>query len=125
MKLLLDTHALLWWLADDPMLSREARASIADPTSPVFVSAATAWEMAIKTALGKLDAPDDLNDALAASRFQELPITIEHALLAGKLPQHHRDPFDRMLIAQARLEGLTVVTRDAVFGAYEIELLPA
>ncbi len=125
MNLLLDTHALLWWLADDPTLSGEARAAIANPQHEVFVSAATAWEIAIKSELGKLDAPGNLNEELDVNRFRALPISVDHALAAGRLPKHHRDPFDRMLIAQAQHEGLTVVTRDRMFGQYGVDTVKA
>jgi PIN domain nuclease of toxin-antitoxin system len=124
-RLLLDTHALLWWLADDPELSEEARRSIADPDAAVFVSAASAWEVAIKRALGRLEAPDDLSAALDASGIRAMPITITHAEAAGALPPHHADPFDRMLVAQARAEGLTIVTRDPAFAAYAVATLEA
>ena len=112
MRLLLDTHALLWWLADDAALAQAARAAIADGGNEVFVSAASAWEIAIKHELGKLDVPQDLTEAIDSAAFTGLPITIEHARLAGALSPHHRDPFDRMLIAQAQAESLTIVTRD-------------
>jgi PIN domain nuclease of toxin-antitoxin system len=121
--LLLDTHALLWWLADDPALTPVARTAIRAAETLVFVSAATAWEISIKQALGKLEAPDDLEAALAASRFQSLPITVAHALAAGRLPRHHDDPFDRMLIAQAQHAQLTVVTHDPKFRLYEVAIL--
>ena len=124
MRLLLDTHALLWWLADEG-LSAEAREAIADPGNLVVVSAATAWEISIKKALGKLAAPDDLEHQLATGGFEPLPIGIAHAVAAGRLPRHHEDPFDRMLIAQALAEGLTIVTRDKRFGDYGVALLPA
>ena len=123
MKLLLDTHILLWWLADDPGLSEKQRSAIADPASVVYVSAASAWEIAIKKALGKLIAPDDLGAALIASELEQLPITVAHAEAVGGLPPHHRDPFDRMLIAQAEVENLTVVTGDPVFAKYEVTRL--
>ena len=123
MTLLLDTHALLWWLADDPALTPVARTAIRAAETLVFVSAATAWEISIKQALGKLEAPDDLEAALAASRFQSLPITVAHALAAGRLPRHHDDPFDRMLIAQAQHAQLTVVTHDPKFRLYEVAIL--
>ncbi len=125
MKLLLDTHALLWWLQDDPTLDSRTRATINDPDSWVAVSAATAWEIAIKEAVGKLRAPEDLAAALAQNNLAELPITVSHAVRAGALPRHHADPFDRMLIAQAELEGLTIVTRDPYFGLYGVPLLAA
>ena len=123
MNLLLDTHILLWWLADDPGLSEKQRSAIADPANVVYVSAASAWEIAIKKALGKLIAPDDLGAALIASELEQLPITVAHAEAVGGLPPHHRDPFDRMLIAQAEVENLTVVTGDPVFAKYEVTRL--
>ena len=125
MRLLLDTHALLWWLEDSPELSADARERIADGSNEVAVSAASAWEMAIKQAAGRLRVPDDLGDALEASHLMPLPITLEHAFRAGSLPPHHQDPFDRMLIAQALIEGLTIVTRDARFEPYGVPLLAA
>ncbi len=124
MKLLLDTHALLWWLADAE-LAPEARASIADPANEVSVSAASAWEISIKKALGKVAAPDDLEQQIMASDFMPLPISIGHATTAGHLPRHHEDPFDRMLIAQAQMEQMTIVTRDKRFGDYDVTVLPA
>lgn len=123
MNLLLDTHVLLWWLDDHPALGEEARAAIREGHNLVFVSAASAWEIAIKRALGKLEAPDDLEEAVVASRFQSLPITLGHAQSVGRLPRHHDDPFDRMLIAQAHTEQLTVITHDKRFGAYHVPLL--
>jgi PIN domain nuclease of toxin-antitoxin system len=87
------------------------------------VSAATAWEIEIKRALGKLDAPDDLADALAAGGYRPLPVSILHATIAGRLPPHHRDPFDRMLVAQAKLEGLTIVTGDRRIAGYDVPVL--
>lgn len=125
MRLLLDTHVLLWWLADDPTLSPAARKAIARAEAEVAVSAASAWEISIKRELGKLRAPDDLELQLTRHSFQALPITITHALLAASLPRHHDDPFDRMLVAQARLEGMTLVTRDPRLGLYGIPTLSA
>lgn len=125
MRLLLDTQALLWWLADSPKLGRAARAAIGEGNNTVFVSAASAWEMAIKSALGKLRAPDDLKAALKAERFLELPIQIAHAAALQQLPALHRDPFDRMLVAQARTENLTVVTSDPVFTGYQVPVISA
>lgn len=124
MTLLLDTHILLWWLAGDPALPERAAEAIADPETAVVVSAATAWEIAIKRAAGRLEAPDDLLDALAANNFDTLAITAGHALDAGSLPTHHADPFDRMLIAQARAEHLSLVSVDDRFSDYDVELLP-
>jgi PIN domain nuclease of toxin-antitoxin system len=125
MRLLLDTHALLWWLEDSVELSADARDRIADGSNEVVVSAASAWEMAIKQATGKLRVPDDLVAALEASVLATLPITFDHALRAGSLPPHHQDPFDRMLIAQAMIEGLTIVTRDPHFEPYGVPRLVA
>jgi len=123
-RLLLDSHAFFWWLADDPNLKTKARQAITDPTSVVHVSAATVWELSIKAALGKLDLDGaDLVEELEANDFVELPMTARHSLGAAALPRHHNDPFDRMLIAQARIEGLTIVTRDPAFRAYEVALL--
>ena len=120
MNLLLDTHALLWWLSDDPALKAEARHAIGQASNIIYVSAASAWEISIKKALGKLDAPNDLHAALLANHFEALPITIGHATGAGQLPRHHDDPFDRMLIAQAQAEHLTLVTHDTIFRPYGI-----
>ena len=124
MTLLLDTHILLWWLADDPALPDPANVAIASPDNSVLVSAASAWEIAINKAAGRLVAPDDLVEALEASQFGTLDITAVHALAAGNLPRHHSDPFDRMLIAQAQAENLTLVTVDDRFRQYEVDLLP-
>lgn len=123
MNLLLDTHALLWWLADDAALTVNARAAIGDRSNGIYVSAASAWEISIKKALGKLEAPDDLDAALIANHFQSLPITIRHGTSAGQLPRHHDDPFDRMLIAQAQAEQLTLVTHDAMFRPYGVPII--
>jgi PIN domain nuclease of toxin-antitoxin system len=124
-KLLLDSHAFLWWLAEDPKLKAEARQAVADPASVVHVSAATVWELSMKAAIGKLDLDGaDLAEEIEANDFVELPITARHSLAAGTLPRHHDDPFDRMLIAQAQIEGLTIVTRDPAFRAYGVSLLP-
>jgi len=124
MRLLLDTHALLWWLADEG-LTTPAQDAIADPGNLVLVSAATAWEISIKKAVGKLATPDDLERQVQAGGFSPLPISIAHGVAAGQLPRHHEDPIDRMLIAQALAEGLTIVTRDKRFGTYGVPLLPA
>lgn len=118
MTLLLDTHAFLWWLDDPQLLSKPARKAISDGKSTVYISAAVIWEISIKRALGKLDAPEDLEAALAVNRFLPLPITVKHALAVQALPNHHRDPFDRLLIAQAAHEGFKLVTRDAYAARY-------
>jgi len=115
---------LLWWLADEG-LNVSAREAIADPANLVAVSAASAWEISIKKALGKLAAPDDLEQQVQEGGFVTLPISPAHAVAAGRLPRHHEDPFDRMLIAQAIAEGLAIVTRDKRFDAYGVALLTA
>ena len=125
MILLLDAHALLWWLGDDATLRREAREAIASPLNDVFISAAIVWELAIKRRLGKLAAPTDLASALKRDSMTGLPIAIADAEAAGALPPHHRDPFDRMLVAQAQRLGALIVTRDQAFAAYGVEVLPA
>jgi PIN domain nuclease of toxin-antitoxin system len=124
-QLLLDTHAFLWWLGDDPMLGPVARAAISDGDHIVFVSAATAWEIATKRASGTLDAPGDIVDWVSRNGFTGLAIEIEHAVLSAELPDHHRDPFDRLLVAQARLDRLTLVTADPRIVEYEVETLDA
>jgi PIN domain nuclease of toxin-antitoxin system len=123
--LLLDAHALLWWLADDPTLAPDARAAIAAPSNEVIVSAASVLEIEIKRALGKLSAPDGLVDAIDASAIGSLPIIAVDAERAGQLPPHHRDPFDRMLVAQALRVDAVIVSRDAAFKPYGVNVLAA
>lgn len=127
LRLLLDTHALLWWLFDDPQLPSPAREAIGDMDSQAYVSSATGWELAIKSQLGKLphaqDAVKNLAGLLSASEMQVLPISLDHALAAGALPGPLKDPFDRMLIAQAQIEGLTLVSKDSDFKRYKVPLL--
>lgn len=126
-RVLLDTHALLWWLFDDPQLSDVARDMIKDAENTVLVSSASAWEIATKYRLGKLpearEAVEDLPGALRRGNLEILPISLEHALSAGSLPGPHRDPFDRMLIAQSQLEGVPIVTLDSVFAKYPVDIL--
>jgi PIN domain nuclease of toxin-antitoxin system len=121
-RLLVDTHALLWWLADDAALSPAARDAIADPTNEPLVSTASVWEIAIKRFLGKLTAPDDLPDRISDGGFEWLAVSAVHAWQVGGLPAHHRDPFDRLLIAQALVERLPIVTTDQRFGAYGVDV---
>ena len=125
MILLLDAHAVLWWLADDPTLHPDARSAIADPANDVLVSVASIWEISIKRALGKLTSPPGLTDAVVGAGFDVLPITGDDAERAGSLPPHHRDPFDRMLVAQSERVDAVVVSRDTAFAAYGIDRLPA
>jgi Uncharacterized protein conserved in bacteria len=125
MRLLLDAHALLWWLADDPSLSEAARQAIGSGSNWVGVSAITVWEIGIKQALGKLDAPADLVDTIETSGFDGLQVTLAHGAATARLTRHHDDPFDRMLVAQAQAEGLTVVTRDEAIGRYDVAILVA
>lgn len=122
---LLDTHALLWWLADDPLLGCKARAIIGDGTRPIFVSAASTWEIAIKKRLGKLIAPGNISQIIAEERFTGLDISLSHGEQAGALPAIHRDPFDRMLVAQALAEGLVVITADRFIPKYDVETMAA
>ncbi len=124
MKLLLDTHVLVWWLTNDVTLPEAAREAIAD-ASLVAVSAVSTWEISIKKAVGKLEAPDDVEHQVAAHGFTALTVTLAHGTAAGALPRHHEDPFDRMLVAQARFEDLTLVTRDKRLAAYEVPILAA
>ena len=123
MNCLLDTHVFLWALAAPERLSNKAAAAIRNPDHAVFVSAVTSVEISIKRALGKLEAPDGLESEIAPRGFQHLPLTYAHGERLGKLPPHHHDPFDRMLIAQALEESLTLITADAKLRAYEAKLL--
>lgn len=118
-RYLVDTHVALWWLADDKRLSPTSRETIAVPTNEPFVSAASLWEIAIKRRLGKLQAPAELPDILLEEGFGMLPISAVHTWAVQDLPLHHRDPFDRLLVAQATVEALPIVTADPDFSAYE------
>lgn len=120
MNLFLDTHVLLWWLDDSPYLFDAERNAIADPGNLIVVSAAVIWEIRIKQALDKLEIPADFYPVIKGQGFELLPISADHAYAAGGLPMHHRDPFDRMIIAQAGLEKLCVITRDKIFKKYDI-----
>ena len=121
-RFLLDTHVLLWWLDDAPELGPRCRELIADQRNEVFVSAATAWEISIKRALGKLEAPEDMDSIVEDEGFSKLPISFYHGQLAGSLPALHRDPFDRMLVAQAQAEGLILLTSDRNIGRYNLRI---
>ena len=122
MTLLLDTHVFLWWSTGSTRLKAAVRRTIAE-TDDVYVSAASAWEVAIKTSLGKLRMDVTFDEAVSANGFRGLPITFQHAAVAGALPSHHSDPFDRMLIAQARVEGAELVTHDRLFKNYPVKIL--
>ncbi len=123
-RVLLDTEALIWWDANDPRLGGNARALIQD-ADEVYVSAASAWEIVIKTALGKLRTTRSPSQAAADGGFLELPIAFEHAEAVGELPAHHSDPFDRLILAVARVEGLAIITSDQVFALYDAPLIDA
>ncbi|HKT19081.1 MAG TPA: type II toxin-antitoxin system VapC family toxin [Stellaceae bacterium] len=123
MKLLLDTQAFLWWMSNSPRLSRAAEEAISDPANQVLFSVASAWEISIKRALGKLKAPEDLAGAIEAESFDLLGIELSHIAALDHLEHHHRDPFDRMLIVQSFVERATLVSGDAVFQRYGTVLL--
>ncbi|MBW1720431.1 MAG: type II toxin-antitoxin system VapC family toxin [Deltaproteobacteria bacterium] len=125
MNLLLDTHVLLWWLDDNPLLSSKAKKAISDWNNIVFVSAVVIWEIRIKQALGKLIIPSNFRKVLSRQPFEMLDITVDHADAIKDLPFHHRDPFDRLLIAQAKVERLTLVTHDLHLKKYKVPILKA
>ncbi|MEX2175092.1 MAG: type II toxin-antitoxin system VapC family toxin [Pirellulaceae bacterium] len=125
MKLLLDTHMLLWWLDDPALLAIPAREAISEPSNEVLVSAAVVWEIVIKSSLGKLTIPDDLENVIERSGFVGLPMEAVHVLAIRNLPELHRDPFDRMLAAQAVVESATIVTRDAQLLRYPVPSIRA
>jgi len=123
MNVLLDTHILIWALENNPALPKKARDVIIDGSNIVYVSSATVWEMTIKKAIGKLSAPDNLYEEIKNHRFTMLDINFEHAELAGKLPDLHKDPFDRMLIAQSIIEKLTLISKDSMISKYQVKLM--
>ena len=125
MRFLLDTHVLLWWLANDPNLSADIRGVIVNPNNICFVSAVTIWEIAIKNSIGKLRQPDDLLTVLQDNRFQILDISAVHCLRVGSLPWHHKDPFDRLLISQALVEDFVLISVDEKFKLYDVPLFTA
>lgn len=125
MDVLLDTHVVLWWLAGDRRLSDRSRLVIEEGAGDVLVSAVSGFEIATKRKLGKLRAPDDLEAQLESAAISILPLTLRHGLLAGELPFHHRDPFDRLLVAQALTEHLTLLTADPKLAPYGAAILPA
>ncbi len=127
MHLLLDTHALLWWLSDDPALAKKARAAIGDIRNTIIVSAASAWEIATKVRLGKLvgatELAGDFVSHIDREGFEVLAISVDHAVRAGLLPGTHKDPFDRILIAQSQAENLTLVSNEELFDSYGVRRL--
>ena len=127
MKILLDTHAFLWWIMDDPRLSGVARTIIADGDNDLFLSAASGWEISIKARLGRLQLPANLNEYIAeqlqSNAITVLPIQLNHAMQVYKLPDHHKDPFDRMLIAQSQLEKLPLLTKDRMIANYDVAII--
>lgn len=125
MNIILDTHVLIWSLENNSTLSDRAVENIINAENIVFVSAASVWEIGIKRSMGKLEAPDNLLEEISLHRFTPLPINLHHAELAGKLPNIHKDPFDRILIAQAVYEKLTLVTRDELIFQYDVKTLKA
>ncbi|WP_103509956.1 type II toxin-antitoxin system VapC family toxin [Streptomyces sp. SM13] len=120
----LDTQVILWWLADSGELSDQAK-ELLDTEPPVHLSAVSAWEIAVKQSLGKLDGPDDLPERVRDSQFTTLPITAGHGARAGTPPPLHRDPFDRILVAQAQIEGMTIITRDKWIQQYDVSVMAA
>jgi PIN domain nuclease of toxin-antitoxin system len=126
-KALLDTHTFLWWITDDPHLSPRAREVIADGKNELFLSASSGWEIAIKARLGKLDIPGDLDsfilEQMAVNAISSLPVLMRHALRVYELPDHHRDPFDRMLVSQAQLESLPILTGDPQIAQYPVKVI--
>lgn len=127
MRALLDTHTFLWWITDDPRLSARAREVIGDGENKIFLSAASGWEMAIKAKLGKLCLPGDpvsfIAEQIAVNGFDSLPVQMSHALFVYALPSYHRDPFDRLLVAQAKLENLCLLTADPQMARYPVEIV--
>lgn len=124
MRLLLDTHAFLWWIGDDPRLPAKARKQISAARNEVFLSVASAWELAIKTSIGRLQLTENLEDFVprhvAVNGFQVLPVHLRHALRVATLPDHHGDPFDRILVAQAQIERLVLVSGDGQIARYAV-----
>ena len=127
MKILLDTHAFLWWITDDQKLSSRAREVISDAENELFFSAASGWEISIKVQLGRLKLPEEperfIPEQLRMNFIRSLPIQMRHALFVSALPHHHRDPFDRILVAQAQLEEMSILSADLQMSRYQVELI--
>lgn len=126
MKALLDTHTFLWWITDDPRLSSRSREIIADGNNELFLSASSGWEIAIKARLGKLEIPGNVDsfilEQMSRNAIGSLPVLMRHALHVYELPDHHRDPFDRMLVSQAQLESLSILTSDPQIARYRVKI---
>jgi PIN domain nuclease of toxin-antitoxin system len=125
MRLLIDSHVVVWWLDNPAKLSPIARAALQDPSNEVFLSAASVWELGLKMAKGKLHMPPGFAEVLAQDGFENLDISVAHASRSMELPPHHADPFDRILIAQALLEGMVLVTRDGYIPSYDVPVMEA
>ena len=125
MNLVIDTHTLLWWLMDSPKLTNKTTKVISSNKNHVYVSSITIWEIGIKKSIGKLDAPDNIVEAVTDSGFITLPFNLEHADLAGKLKNHHKDPFDRAIVAQCQIENLSLLSCGSTLKQYEINLVEA
>jgi PIN domain nuclease of toxin-antitoxin system len=125
MRILLDTHVVLWWLNDDAALGAKSRCLIGDPSNTIFLSSVSTWEIWLKKSLGKLELPDEFDKWLSKEEFEPLPLTDAHTRVVADLPWHHRDPFDRMLVAQAMVSGLTLLTSDERLTAYGSFVKPA
>jgi len=127
MKAFIDTHTFLWWNTEDPRLSSRAREIIADGKNEIFLSAASAWEIAIKTAKGRLVLPEEpalyVPSRMGLHRIQPLPVQVSHALRVYELPPYHADPFDRLLVAQCQMESLPLITKDEEIRRYEVETI--
>ena len=125
MRVLIDSATLIWWFADDPQLGPEAARIIENPGTEAFVSVASVWEISLKRGIGKLRVEGDVAEWMEAGLMHDLPIRVDHAVRAGALPMHHRDPFDRMLVAQAQVEGLVLLTPDAALRTYDVPVIDA
>jgi PIN domain nuclease of toxin-antitoxin system len=123
LRLLLDTHAALWWLSDDERFGEEASRQVVDPTNQILLSAAVVWEVAVKRSLGKLEAPADFVATMLSAGAHAVAVTVEHAAAVERLPWHHRDPFDRMLVAQAGIERAAIVSRDPALRSYGVAVV--
>ena len=125
MRVLVDSATLIWWFADSPQLGSEAERIIEDPATEAFVSVASIWEISLKRGIGKMRFEGEVSEWMDAGLMYDLPVQAEHAVVAGALPLHHRDPFDRMLVAQAQVEGLALLTPDGALRRYDVPVIDA